>query len=241
MSDTKTSEFLTDSNTGKPMPQRVQPGYYPGWNVMKERAYWDAATRKLVEARLEPPKPIRFFNEAEAVTMAAVLDRILPQDDRQPTQRIALLPTLDERLYANRIEGYRFEDMPSDQQAYRWACEAFEAMAQEAHALPFVRLTVHAQEQLLQSLHDGKPAAATALWQRMNVERFWTLLISDACSAYYAHPWAWNEVGFGGPSYPRGYMRLEEGEAEPWEFAEQRYEWTAPADSISDNDRPGAQ
>ena len=26
--------------------------------------------------------------------------------------------------------------------------------------------------------------------------------------AFYSHPWAWNEIGFGGPAYPRGYMRL---------------------------------
>ena len=51
--------------------------------------------------------------------------------------------------------------------------------------------------------------------------------------AYYAHPWAWDEVGFGGPAYPRGYMRLERGEPEPWEVEEQRYEWAAPPESAS--------
>ena len=25
---------------------------------------------------------------------------------------------------------------------------------------------------------------------------------------FYSHPWAWNEIGFGGPAYPQGYMRL---------------------------------
>lgn len=29
-------------------------------------------------------------------------------------------------------------------------------------------------------------------------------------------------------------MRLEEGEPEPWEVPERRYEWRAPEDSISD-------
>lgn len=224
---------LIDPTTRKPLAQRAQPGYYPGWDVMSQRAYWDAATRDLVEARLGPSKPIRFFTEAEAATMTAVLDRVLPQDDRLPAQRIPLLPTLDDRLYANRIEGYRYEDMPSDQQAYRWGVEAVEAMAREVYTLAFTQLTVTSQDLLLQSLHDSKPAGARELWKRMNVDRFWTLLVSDACSAYYAHPFAWNEVGFGGPAYPRGYMRLEEGEAEPWEFNEQRYEWTAPADSLS--------
>jgi hypothetical protein len=27
-------------------------------------------------------------------------------------------------------------------------------------------------------------------------------------SGFYSHPWAWNEIGFGGPAYPRGFMRL---------------------------------
>jgi len=30
-------------------------------------------------------------------------------------------------------------------------------------------------------------------------------------AAFYSHPWAWNEIGFGGPAYPRGYMRLAPG------------------------------
>lgn len=220
--------------------QREQPGYYPGWDVMSQVAYWDAATRNLVEERLAPPKPLRFFSEAEALTMTALLDRILPQDDRVPSSRIPLLPTLDARLYENRIEGYRYEDMPSDQQAYRWAVESLDAMAEEAFNASFAKLTSHSQELLLKSLHDGEPMAAKMLWQRMNVKRFWTLLVNDAAAAYYAHPLSWNEIGFGGPAYPRGYMRLEEGEAEPWEFTEQRYPWSAPANSVSDQDGSGS-
>ncbi len=228
---------LTDPETGRPLPKCVQPGYYPGWNVMTQRAYWDDATRTLVEKRLSESKPVRFFTADEASTMTAVLDRILPQEDRLPAQRIPLLPSLDERLYVNRIEGYRYEDMPSDRQAYRWAAEAFEAMAQEMYGLPFTKITVTSQEVLLTSLHDGAPVAAKELWKRMNVDRFWSLLVSDASTAYYAHPWAWNEVGFGGPAYPRGYMRLEEGEPEPWEVGEQRYEWAPPADTLSDESK----
>ncbi len=38
--------------------------------------------------------------------------------------------------------------------------------------------------------------------------------------AFYSHPWAWNEIGFGGPAYPQGYMRLgPTGTLEPHERA----------------------
>jgi hypothetical protein len=38
-------------------------------------------------------------------------------------------------------------------------------------------------------------------------------------AAFYSHPWAWNEIGFGGPAYPRGYARLGVGQRETWEGA----------------------
>ena len=68
----------------------------------------------------------------------------------------------------------------------------------------------------------------------MPVHRFWAMLMEDCITAYYSHPWAWDEIGFGGPAYPRGYMRLENGLPEPWEKDEQRYEWNAPVDSLSE-------
>ena len=56
------------------------------------------------------------------------------------------------------------------------------------------------------------PPAAHDIWKQMDVKRFWLLLVQDVVGAYYAHPYAWDEIGFGGPAYPRGYMRLENSE-----------------------------
>jgi hypothetical protein len=36
-------------------------------------------------------------------------------------------------------------------------------------------------------------------------------------AAFYSHPWAWSEIGFGGPAYPRGFARLGAGQREQWE------------------------
>lgn len=225
---------LSEPATDAPLSRREQPGYYPGFSTLKQKPYWDAATRRVIEERVSRQKPIRFFTPDEAQTMLAVVDRILPQDDRTDERRIPILPGIDERLFENRLEGYRFEDMPPDQEAYRIGAHAFEEMARMLHGRGFHNLDVREQEEILKSIHQAKPKAAQKLWKQMNVERFWALLVTDVVSVYYAHPWAWDEIGFGGPAYPRGYMRLEEGEPEPWEVEEQRYEWQAPPDSISD-------
>lgn len=231
---------VRDGATGKPMKPREQPGYYPGFSTLKQKGYWDATTRQVVEKRVsennpEHPKPLKFFTDVtDAATMEAVVDRILPQEDRTPERRIAILPGIDERLEKNKLDGFRYEDMPPDREAYKLAAKAFEQMAHETYGRPFAELRTLEQELLIKSIHDGKPAGAKELWKRMNVDRFWQMLVTDCVTEYYAHPWAWDEVGFGGPAYPRGYMRLEEGEPEPWEVNEKRYEWLAPEDSISD-------
>jgi hypothetical protein len=220
--------------TGGEIRGVAQPGYYPKFSTLAQKKTWDEATRRTVVERVERPPAVRFFLQQEAALLQAIIDRVLPQDDRDEEHTIPLLPAIDERLFSNSINGYRFEDMPPDQEAYRLGLAAIAEMAQQRFGQSFVELSVHRQEILLKSLHDGNPDPPHAVWERMPVKRFWTMLLADCVAAYYSHPWAWDEVGFGGPAYPRGYMRLENGMPEPWETDEKRYEWSAPADSVSD-------
>jgi hypothetical protein len=57
-------------------------------------------------------------------------------------------------------------------------------------------------------------------WHGLPAGRVWSLWTRYACTAFYAHPWAWNEIGFGGPAYPRGYKNAGIGRREPWEVAD---------------------
>lgn len=214
--------------------KRSQPGYYPGFQTLAQQRYWDKKTRDVVLERFHRVPPIRFFKPEEERLMRAICDRVLPQDDRDAQRRIPIVPRIDERLFANRLPGYRFEDMPPDQDTYRLGMQAIEEMARNAHGRAFIELTALEQDYILKSIHDGTPSGADEVWNRMPTDRFWTLLVQDCVEAYYAHPWAWDEVGFGGPAYPRGYMRLERGEPEPWEVEEQRYEWKPPVETASD-------
>ena len=218
--------------------KRSQPGYYPGFHTLQQKKFWDAKTREVVVDRVENVPPIRFFNSGERALMEALCSHILPQDDRDEAHTIPIVPQIDKRLFDDEHDGYRFEDMPPDREAYRLGLRAIDEMARELHGSRFTELSYRQREELLQSLHDGDPAAGHEIWKQMPVERFWMLLVQDCADAYYSHPWAWDEIGFGGPAYPRAYMRLERGEAEPWESEEKRYEWKAPPESLSDRYTP---
>jgi hypothetical protein len=235
--DRSAGSLPIDPTTGQPLPPRSQPGYYPGFSTLAQQAFWDEATRRVVLQRVEHQPEIQFFTPDEAALMEAIVNRLVPQDDRDEAHRIPIVPTIDNRLHVGRIDGYRFEDMPPDGDAYRIALSGVDAVAQHLHGQKFVDLMSEQQDDVLWTLHDGDPPAGEEIWQRVPVVRFWLLVVQDAIEAYYAHPWAWDEIGFGGPAYPRGYFRLERGQPEPWEVNEQRYQWQAPPDSSSDQYR----
>lgn len=224
-----------DRATGMPLSPRLQPGYYPGFSTLAQKDFWDEATRRKVLSRVNDIPPIRYFTPQEHELMEAIVSLVLPQDDRAPERRIPIVPRIDERLHRGRTPGYRFATMPPDGDAYRLGLQAIQKMSQHCHQKAFLDLAWKEQEKLLKSIHDAEPMdGAAEIWEGMEIHRWWALLIQDCVEAYYAHPWAWDEIGFGGPAYPRGYMRLEHGEPEPWEVDEQRYEWHAPPGSVSD-------
>lgn len=223
-----------DPQSGIPLGPYAQPGYYPDFHTLDQRKFWDARTREVVLDRVRNIPKMRFFDERQAALLTAICERVLPQADRDDEHKIPIAPQIDKRLYEDRHDGYRYESMPADREAFPMALRAIEEMAHAHYGRGFLELRLSEQDELLRSLHDGKPIAAHEVWDRMPPHRFWLLLVQDCAEAYYAHPWAWDEIGFGGPAYPRAYMRLERGEPEPWETQERRYDWAAPPASQSD-------
>ncbi|HZU13374.1 MAG TPA: gluconate 2-dehydrogenase subunit 3 family protein [Chloroflexota bacterium] len=223
--------------TGEPLPPRPQPGYYPDFSTLDQQAFWDAATREVVLKRVTDIPPIRFFAHDPALA-TALFDRILPQDDRDPDHRIPILNYVDERLSEGVSDGYRYAEAPSDAECYHLGLRGVESIAQSLHGTSFIQLGSREQDEIILSLRDNSPPAGEEIWSRFPAVNFFELLVTDAVDAYYAHPYAWDEIGFGGPSYPRGYMRLENGLAEPWEADEQRYDWEPPPTSLSGSYQP---
>ena len=222
-----------EPTTGHPLAPRDQPGYYPGFNTLAQQEFWDEATRTVVLDRVNNVPPLRFFSPEEIRVMLAAIDRIIPQDDRIPTKRVPILPAIDRRLYDDVQDGYRFEGMPKDREAFHLGIKGIQAIAAGLFQRPFEALDAIQQDQILQTLHDGNPPAGEEFWHQLPVTHFWQLIVQDCIEGYYSHPFAWDEIGFGGPAYPRGYMRLERGDPEPWEKGEQRYAWSPPPGALS--------
>jgi hypothetical protein len=176
-------------------------GRYPDYDVLENAGHWDEVTRALILGRARDVPPLRFFSREEAEALRPFLDVALAQD-AEP--RIPVLELIDAKLWRGEGDGYRYHDMPEDGETWRRFAR---------HLDGFAALDDGARRAWVQRLHDGELE-----WDDLNARRAWSVVMRHALSAFYSHPWAWNEIGFGGPAYPRGYMRM--GGAEPHERAE---------------------
>lgn len=195
---------------------------YPGYNVLSKRdgPSWNEATRKAIYARLQVPRTPQFFTPEEWRTLGAVCDAILPQDDDPDPAPLAAY--VDQKMAQNHTDGYRHGALPRQGEAWRRGLAALEAEARAAHGVGFHELAPDQRDELLRRMQEGD--LDDDAWGGMAPAVFFQYrVIPDVTHAFYAHPKAWNEIGFGGPASPRGYVRLELGRRDPWEAVEARH------------------
>jgi hypothetical protein len=198
----------------------MRPSPFRHWDVLEEFEHWDERTQRVVRNRLENVPPIRFFSESEARTLHAVADRLLPQPDRAPDQRVPIVPFIDEALARGETDGFREPDMPWEQQAWRAGLAALDETARRAHRRPFADLPEDEQDRLLTDLQAGR--VDKSVWAELPAKKFFKQLLQQVVTVYYAHPKAWSEIGWAGPANLRGYMRTGLGRRDPWEPEERR-------------------
>jgi hypothetical protein len=85
---------------------------YAQYNALDAFDHWDAKTQAVIRKRLHEVPAKTFFTEAEAEVLAAVANRIIPQNDRPPDVRVPIVPFIDEMLAQDETDGFREPDMP---------------------------------------------------------------------------------------------------------------------------------
>lgn len=181
-------------------PQMI--GRYPDYDVMDTVGTWDSVTTSVVQDRLDPPGPLRYFTDAEEPTLRALCDICTAQDS---DPRVPVAESVDAKLADGKLDGFQYADMPDDRETWRMVLTGLDEAAEARRRTPFAGCSVADQEAIIDDFAGGKLSGGT--WDRLNVSRAWSVCMRAILAGFYSHPWAWNEIGFGGPAYPRGFMR----------------------------------
>ncbi len=191
-------------------------GRFPGFHVLDQERHWDAGTADLIRARLADQPAPRFFTEAEQAIARALVGQLLdqPHDDLG----VPVMELIDARLADGQTDGWRYADLPADGQAWRDTLAYLDQDAKERFGTGFATGRPDEQARVIQAVQDLGPAG----WHGLPAARVWSLWTRYACTALYAHPAAWDEIGFSGPAYPRGYKNLGVDAREPFEVMDAR-------------------
>jgi hypothetical protein len=194
------------------------PTRYPHFNVLDKWATpdWDDQTREAIRQRLENVPSIRFLTPAEVTTLEAIVERILPQPDRSAGAKIPIVPWIDKKLFDDARDGYRQDVLPPQRQSWRSAIAGVDETAQVFFGAPFHELDAPSQDMILKRVAQGDPPGE--IWRRLPSHVFFSKVLAiEVVKIYYAHPAAWNEIGYHGPSSPRGYSRIWDGGVDSWD------------------------
>ena len=181
--------------------------------MLNEVDRWDAVTAGVVLARLAPSPELSFFTGVEQATAEALCDQLLAQHEEP---RIPVAALIDVRLATGETDGWHYADMPEDAEAWRQTLAFLDNDAKRQGGTSFPQLGQQQQAALVQEVQelDGQS------WHGLPATHVWSLWTRYACTAFYSHPWAWNEIGFPGPAYPRGYKNMGLDAREKFEVAD---------------------
>jgi gluconate 2-dehydrogenase subunit 3-like protein len=174
---------------------------------------YDAVTRAVIARRLDTPPPRRFFTAAQFEVLEAACARLLATAPGGPP----IASAIDDDLHAGRGEGFRRPHMPPARLAWRIGLDGLDAETRDRHdGTGFAALDGAAQDAMLHALQRGD--VDRSRFPGLAARRFFTdVLLKAVVGHYYSRPEAWNEIGFGGPASPRGYVRIGLDRRDPWE------------------------
>ena len=192
-------------------------GRFPGFDVLNQAPHWDQVTKDLIEARVRTPPPaVTFFSDTERGCAHALLNDLTGQD--RDDAQVPVTQMVETRLAAGETDGWRYDDMPEDGQAWRDTLGYLDADARARYGTSFAEAAEENRHRLIQAVQD----LSGDDWHGLPAKHVWSLWTRYACTAFYAHPDAWDEIGFSGPAYPRGYKTAGLGKLEPFEVGDAR-------------------
>jgi hypothetical protein len=186
---------------------------YPDYDVMSEQEAWDSHSRSIVASRLEGVHGYKSLTLLEAEMLRAICSSLAGDDRTDIIQFV--LGHIDRSLDAPTGESERKPSVPKARELLHIGIKRLDQWSVSEYMRPFIDLTETEQLSIITALSEGKLPLSGDL--DFPQKAFFNRLLSWTVESYYSHPTVWSEIGYGGPAYPRGYVRANIGQLDPWE------------------------
>ncbi|MGI8495312.1 MAG: GMC family oxidoreductase, partial [Pyrinomonadaceae bacterium] len=160
-------------------------------------------TRKALSERFDfnPNYAPRFFNRKEFDTLKAICDALAPSGV-VPCDFVA--GEIDKRLFENTGNGWRYDEMPPDGDAYRIALPIFDRIAQRHFTRDFAAITNEQRVEIVRKMRDGGEMFGE-IPPKFSAARFFEEIFAEFVELFYSHPLVLEEIGYIGFADARGW------------------------------------
>lgn len=161
-------------------------------------------TRQVLTERLDlVPEPPAFFSNAEQELLRTICNRLIPQDRPNP---VDIAGFIDKRLAQGESDGWRYDTMPADGDAYKQGLAGVNETARNLFQRSFQELSEADQDETLRRIQ--REDAPGTIWESLPAGRFFEELLAEATNNYYSHPLAQEEMGYVGMADAPGWQRI---------------------------------
>jgi len=193
--------------------------HYPSFDVMKEQDEWDDHTQRIVTSRLNVEIRFHFLTATETDILKRICSILV--NDHRPDVLDFVLAHIDQTLHQSPGESQRKAGIPHAPILVRSGLQAIEQGAQMIYSSSFTGLDIQQQIQYVEQISESM-AEPQDVWRHIPQQDLFKKLMQLTVESYCSHPKIWSEIGYAGPAYPRGYVRTELGQLDPWEAHPER-------------------
>ncbi|HXG83125.1 MAG TPA: GMC family oxidoreductase N-terminal domain-containing protein, partial [Pyrinomonadaceae bacterium] len=158
-------------------------------------------TRRVLRERLNAAEAApRFFDEREFEILKALCDALAPSG---VVPRWFVAQEIDKRLSENAGNGWRYAEMPPDEDAYQTGLKILDDLAKEIFQADFAALETEKRRDILKHFEFG----SAKLKAQINFEsaRFLEELCAEFAEIFYSYPLAQAEIGYIGFADKHGW------------------------------------
>ena len=159
-------------------------------------------TRKALQERIETAKEINhFFSDELFKLLSIVCDRLMDQDTENRLVNVAVF--IDERLKANTCDGWRYNDMPPDDEMLVKGLEGINETSLILFNKKFIHLKKEKQIKILKEIQQGVATGNT--WGELPPKKFFEELLAEAVEIFFSFPAVQMSIDYRGMADAKGW------------------------------------
>src|SRR5688500_5318142 len=172
--------------------------------LLKSKGITEPTRRALQGRILQATASRRFFTEHQFDLLSIVCDRLMDQDPGKRILNVAIF--IDERLADNNCDGWRYDNMPTDDVMFALGLEGIDQAANMLFHNNFILLHENEQLETLQRIQQA--TAPGEAWKSLDAKRFFEELLAETTEIFYSHPEVQLMIGYYGMMDAEGWKEI---------------------------------